>query len=253
MSGKAFSLIALLMLLAGSAVAEFEQADARLRELVPSGEYTIRSSAVPGMLEVRIGTLIVYMSEDGRYLFQGSLQDLETRQDLTSRAQAAVRKEDLLPRLDAEQLITFGEASLPHSVTVFTDVTCFYCIRLHNQIEEYNEAGIQVRYAAFPRAGAESNVSKVMDQVWCADDRNEAMTIAKQTFSENRSLMSNPPEALDQLPGADCETPVAAMYELGQQLGVSGTPAIITADGHLIPGAVPPPQLRMQLDDFAAE
>jgi thiol:disulfide interchange protein DsbC len=105
---------------------------------------------------------------------------------------------------------------------VFTDSTCFYCQKLHKEVPELNRKGIEVRYLAYPRAGVGSDSYRQLATAWCSDNPQEALTKLK-----NR-------EAVDDnvCPG----NPVADQYALGGKLGVTGTPAIVTESGQLIPG-----------------
>lgn len=217
--------------------ADYESVRERLQTLVSGDtEMAIAESPVPGILRVRIGSDIVYISEDGRYLLQGRMLDLDTRQDLTDQAMGEVRRE-LMAGIDEEQLITFGPSDADYEITVFTDVDCGYCRRLHQQIEQYSDAGIQVHYAAFPRAGAGSETFKKMTSIWCAEDQHAAMDIAKS---------GGTPKPVS------CDAPIQAQYRLGQSLGVTGTPALLTPNGDLIPGYVPPQDLRVRLEQLAA-
>nr|WP_240956208.1 DsbC family protein [Wenzhouxiangella sp. XN79A] len=210
----------------------------RLESLTgPETEITIAESAIPGVLQVRLGGDIVYMSEDGRYLMQGRLLDLESRTDLTNAAKTEIRK-DLVQAIDTEQLIRFGPDNPEYELLVFTDVDCGYCRRLHQQISEYTEAGIRINYLAFPRAGAGSETFRKMDAVWCSDDQHAAMDEAKAGGSPTAEA---------------CQSPVAEQYRLGQALGVTGTPALLTMDGDLIPGYVPADDLRGRLEQLAAQ
>ena len=217
--------------------ADYPEVRERISSLVTGErEIAIADSPLPGVLQVRLGGDIVYMSEDGRYLMQGRLLDLETRQDLTDQAMGEIRRE-LMGKLSEDELISFGPADADYEITVFTDVDCGYCRRLHEQIEAYNDSGIRVQYAAFPRAGNGSQTFDKMVSVWCAEDQQEAMDLAKA---------GGTPEP------RECDAPVAAQYELGQAMGVTGTPALLTPEGQLIPGYVPPEDLRSRLERLTA-
>lgn len=210
----------------------------RLESLTgPDTEIAIAESAIPGVLQVRLGGDIVYISEDGRYLMQGRLLDLESRTDLTNAAKTDIRKE-LVNEIDMAQVIQFGPDNPEFELLVFTDVDCGYCRRLHEQIADYNDAGIRINYLAFPRAGAGSGTFQKMDAVWCSEDQHAAMDQAKAGGSPRAE---------------NCESPVADQYRLGQALGVTGTPALVTMDGDLIPGYVPADDLRGRLEQLAAQ
>lgn len=216
---------------------DYEQVRERLSTLVNGdSEISIAESPLPGILQVRLGSDIVYMTEDGRYLFQGRVLDLDTRADLTDQAKGQIRRE-LIADIDHDKLISYGEVDSEYEIIVFTDVDCGYCRRLHQQVEEYNDAGIRISYAAFPRAGIGSDTYNKMTSVWCSDDQQAAMDLAKS---------GGTPEP------AECDAPITQQYEMGQAVGVTGTPALVTPGGDLIPGYVPPDDLRVRLEQLAA-
>lgn len=227
----------LLVLSQVSAADDFRAIQERLGSLVPNVEdLIIAETPMPGLIQVRIGGDIIYMSEDGRYLVQGRVIDLETQRDLTESAMSAIRKEQL-QALDSSDFVTFGNDNAEFEVLVFTDPDCGFCRRLHEKMDEYNALGIRIHYLAFPRAGEGSTTYNNMVSVWCAEDRQGAMDIAK---------LGQTPRA------ATCDNPVMDQYRLGQTLGVTGTPSLMTFDGDIIPGYVPPDQLRERLERYAA-
>lgn len=218
-----------------AAAADFEAVEKRISGLVPDmSEVAISETPLPGVLQIRIGGDIVYMSEDGRYLMQGRVIDMDTQVDLTDQAMSGIRREQLAD-LDSGDFVTFGSDKADYEVLVFTDPDCGYCRRLHEQIDAYVESGIRVNYMAFPRAGIGSPTHEKMVSIWCADDRQGAMDIAKS---------GGTPEP------ATCDNPVAEQYQLGKSVGVTGTPSILTFNGDIIPGYVPPDQLRERLQSL---
>lgn len=215
----------------------YNAVEAKLRSLAPSATtIAIAETPVPGLLQAQINSDIVYISADGAYLLQGTLFDIDARVNLTDQAMASVRRE-LVEGIDDSQQITFkADGETAHSLYVFTDIDCGYCRKLHDQIAEYNEKGIEIHYMAFPRAGVGSHSYEKYVSVWCADDQQSALTLAKA---------GQEPEPLQ------CDNPVLEQFELGRQLGVTGTPAIVTRDGDLIPGYMQPELLRARLDSLA--
>ncbi|ROR29831.1 DsbC family protein [Inmirania thermothiophila] len=187
----------------------------------------VAASPVPGLYEAVYGTDVFYITADGRYVLQGDLIDLEARANLTEQARAGQRRA-LIEQVPESEMIVYGPADARHTVTVFTDIDCPYCRRLHAQMAEYNRLGIRIRYLAFPRAGIGSESYRKAVAVWCAQDRRAAMTEAKQ---------GRP------VPERTCDDPVARHYRLGRQVGVTGTPALVREDGRMIPGYVPPQRL----------
>lgn len=212
----------------------------KLRSLVPSAKtIAISETPIEGILQVQINSDIVYVTADGQYLLQGQIMDIESRTNITDQAKSGIRV-GLLQELDRNEQISFSPKKPKYDLLVFTDLDCGYCRKLHNQMSEYNEEGIAIHYLAFPRAGIGSQSFDDYVSVWCADDNQTAMTLAKN--------------GADPAP-KECDNPVEKQYELGRELGVSGTPALVTADGTLIPGYMPPATLRKRLEamDAAAE
>ena len=236
---RIFKFMVLVLLMPMLAAADdYDQVRERLSTLVDGEiDISIAESPLPGILQVRLGSDIVYMTSDGRYLLQGRVLDLDTRQDITDQAKSQIRRE-LIDGIDYDQLISYGAEDSEFEIIVFTDVDCGYCRRLHQQVDEYNAAGIRISYAAFPRAGAGSETFRKMTSVWCSDDQQAAMDLAKG---------GGTPEPVD------CQAPVADQYQLGQSVGVTGTPALVTSGGDLIPGYVPPNDLRVRLEQLEAQ
>ncbi len=196
---------------------------------------SIKASPIQGFREVAVGGRVIYVSADGRYLIQGSLFDLNTRTSLTENSQAQIRRA-ILAKVGPERRIIFAAAKPKHRVTVFTDIDCGYCRKLHQQIADYNKLGISVEYLFYPRAGVGSESSDKAISVWCSADRRKAMTDAK----------SDRP-----VPKKTCTNPIAADYELGQTMGFDGTPAVYAADGSQIGGYLAPAQMLATLDKLA--
>jgi len=197
---------------------------------------SVQAAPIAGYQEVVVSGQVVYVSNDGRYLLQGSLYDVQSRRDLSQDALAGVRKE-LMTLAPVEERIVFAPENPRYTVAVFTDVECTYCQRLHQEIDEYNRLGIEVQYLAFPRQGLQSEDYQKMVSVWCAEDRQQAMTAAKSG---------------KRVPARTCDNPVAGHYELALRVGLLGTPLIVTEQGTQMPGYVPPAALRKALDEMAA-
>jgi len=203
-----------------------------LRMLLPNLPVDgIAASPIPGLYEVTFGSQLFYMSGDGKYLMQGEITDLMTREPVTENRLKQLKKA-ALDRMDESDMIIYGGDDLPYTVTVFTDIDCGYCRKLHSQMAEYNRLGIRVRYLAYPRAGINSASYKEAVSVWCADDPKDAMTRAKRG---------------EKLPARTCENPVRAQFELGQDFGIRGTPALVLDNGEVIPGYVKPAALQAAL------
>lgn len=192
---------------------------------------------VPGFQETVVNGQTIYVSDDGRYLLQGALFDVTARRDLSQATLARVRR-GVLDGIPAKDRIVFAPPTPKYTVTVFTDVECGYCRRLHQDIAQYNARGIAVEYVAYPRMGPGSEDFAKMEAVWCSADRRKALTDAK----DGRNV-----------PRRACTSPVMMQYEAGRRVGLTGTPMIITEAGQVMPGYMPPDELRAALDRLAAE
>jgi len=196
----------------------------------------VADAPLPGFQQVLVGGQVLYVSDDGRYLLQGSLYDIDHRRDLSEAAMVGLRHE-LLQSIPASDRITFAPANPKYTVTVFTDIECAYCRKFHSQIADYNREGIAVQYVAFPRMGLGSDDFKKMVAVWCAGDRRKALTDAKNDRP---------------VPMRNCTNPVTMEFNMGQRMGLTGTPMVLAADGTQLGGYLPPDALRAALDKLAA-
>lgn len=196
----------------------------------------VNPSPIDGWYTIQKGAVVAYISSNGRYLLQGDLIDLEKNINMSELARNESRRE-LMATVKDEDVIMFSPVDKKYSVSVFTDVECTYCRRLHSQINEYLADGIEVRYLMYPRNGPSSRAWTTAEQVWCSKDRNSALTAAKndQKFAST-----------------DCDASIVGQqYTMGQEIGLSGTPAIVLEDGTLISGYLTPDQLRARLDQAA--
>lgn len=188
----------------------------------------IFASEVDAWYTVRKGAIIVYISSDGRYLLQGDMIDLKESVNLSEESRNDARAK-MMSAVPADQLITYTPDTVRHTVSIFTDIDCTFCRRLHSQLDEYMDEGIEIRYFLYPRNGPTSESWVKAEDVWCADNRNEALTKAKldQGFAKH-----------------ECDASVVSShYSIGQDVGLRGTPAIILEDGTLFSGYLPAKQL----------
>jgi thiol:disulfide interchange protein DsbC len=223
------------------AVAPVTQADDAELELVRQkvGEMfdmidpdDVGPSPIDGWYMIHKGSIVVYISDDGRYLLQGDLIDLDLQENLSEKVRNESRRE-LISKVSNDQAIVFSPEEVKYSVSVFTDIDCVYCRRLHAQIDQYLANGIEVRYLMYPRSGPASPAWTTAEQVWCASDQQNALTMAK----------------LDQeFPTNECDaTMIQNHYVIGRDAGLSGTPAIVLNDGTLLSGYLAPDQLLAML------
>jgi thiol:disulfide interchange protein DsbC len=197
----------------------------------------LRPTPIKGIYEYQRGAEIAYVSEDGKYAFAGDMYALGSSYNLTEARRREVRR-NLISGVPEASMVAFSPKEYKYTITVFTDVDCAYCRKLHSQIADYNKLGIRVRYVSFPRTGPDTESWTRAEQVWCAKDRNAALTVAK--------LGKDPG-------GAVCATnPVASQYQLGRSLQISGTPSIVTEFGDMIEGYAPPMEMLKELQTEAS-
>ncbi len=215
-----------------------------MKQRFPSLNITlINDSQLPGFYAAEADGDLIYITKNGRYFIQGTAIDMEQRKNLNREQTTAwnnlkspMRKEDIA-KLDEKDMVVFKAPNEKHVITVFTDIDCGYCRKLHKERQDYLDRGITIRYLAFPRAGLQSSAAKKLEGIWCSSDRQTAMTNAKlkQKFSK-----------------ASCKSPIAEHMKLVRKFGLGGTPSIILENGNLIGGYQPAEILAQSLDSMKA-
>jgi len=217
---------------AKAGVATTDPRVALAKKMPDSKPEDFRPTPVPGVYEYALGAIVIYLSADGRYLFRGDLLDLEADANVTESRRREQRVK-LLAQTPEKDMIVFGPRDARHTVTVFTDIDCGFCRRLHEEIGKYNELGIRVRYLFFPAAGPGSEAWSKAETVWCSRNRQDALTRAKRG---------------ERLAAQKCASKVERDHDLGESLGLRGTPAIVLPNGEMLDGYLPPPLLARRLD-----
>lgn len=190
----------------------------------------VSDAPLPGLLQVFTDKGLFFSSKDGQYFIEGNIYDLNKKVLVNDEQMRPYIQQQVAASKDGA--IEFKAADEKFVINVFTDPSCGYCRKLHNEMQDYNDAGITVRYLAFPRGGLSSDTYLQMQHIWCSKDNRSAMSAAK--------------DGKDIKP-AMCSNPVQAQYEMGQSFGINGTPAIILPSGRLIPGYQPVAALLAQL------
>lgn len=195
----------------------------------------VRPTAAPGLYEIQQGALFGYITADGKYLITGDMTNIESGVSVTEERRKGYRL-DRLKALGEDKMIVFAPEKaedIKHTVTIFTDIDCGYCRKLHKEIGDYNAAGISVQYVFYPRTGPETESFKKAEAVWCSSDRKMALTKAKQ----GAPLTGNP----------TCENPIQEEWQMGMEMGLRGTPMIVLPDGDVVNGYVPAQVLAERL------
>lgn len=187
---------------------------------------SVSPAPVEGLYQVVVeGGNLLYVSADARHVIQGAIFDVsgDRPRNLTAEVEAE-HVRDIINDIPRDELVIFPARETKTHVTVFTDIDCGYCRKLHEEVDELAKLGVEVRYAAFPRGGMGTPTAQNMESIWCAKDQQQAMTRAKSG---------------QKVTPAQCDNPIAGQFELGRQVGVQGTPAIFLANGILVPGYKP--------------
>lgn len=234
---KVFNFLFILISFSNFVFSDKELIANKLKNILPPDAVieSIEASSFAGIYKVYYGDLQpIYVSANGDYFIYGDMYKIDSNRitNITGN-EIKARRLNIINSIPSNELISFKSKNELFSITIFTDVDCGYCRKLHSQIEEYNKIGITVKYAAFPRSGIGTQTFTRMVGAWCADDPKKVITDLKNDKDINLDFCDN--------------QPVAKHYVIGQRLGISGTPAIITPDGDLIPGYVSPEELLTRL------
>ncbi len=225
---------------------EIELVKARVMKELKKEPSSITESPIPGLYQVTVGSQIFYFYKDGRHVISGDMFDMEKGLNLTQTARSKAQMAALrtrnpdniaeLKKMGEKNMIVFApKGEVKHTISVFTDIDCGYCRKLHKEMAAYNKLGIKVRYLAYPRAGVGSGSYDKIVSVWCADDQRAAMSLAKGGGAVKSKT---------------CDNPVQAQMALGEKMGVNGTPALVLDNGQLYPGYAPADKLIALLDSI---
>lgn len=223
----------ILLVISTSTAADIKAVRESLKKSINDYEKSIiQESVIKDLYQVSHGLQIFYVTSDGKYAFTGNLLDLTTGENITALSAAKLRQ-SLYKKLDVSSMIIYpatGKAKM--SLVIFSDIDCPYCRKMHKEIPELNEAGIEVRYLAYPRSGVGGKSYWKAVSAWCAKNPAKAMDDAmlRDNNQDNK-----------------CENPVKKHMQLAKTFGVNGTPNIITDKGYLIPGYVPAKELIKKL------
>ena len=201
-----------------------EKIRAELVKIIPPAKDSeIIATDAENVFRIDIQGTFAYAYVDGDLVLIGDLLNSKTKANLGDLASAEIMASKIA-NVPVEKMIVYGPKDAKRHITVFTDIDCGYCRKLHREVPELNAAGVQVRYLAFPRAGVDSESYKKYVSVWCNADQQASLTSAKSGGS---------------VANATCNNPIAENYNLGQDVGVTGTPTIILDDGRVTPGYMP--------------
>lgn len=206
-----------------------------LLEIFPGAtDYSLDDSVVDGLYAVSIGSEVIYVSKDGKFLIRGEIYDLQNSVNVTEEKRVLGRL-DVMQSLDEETMIIYEPKKIKHTITIFTDIDCGYCRKFHQQIGDYLDLGIRVRYLSFPRTGPDTESWEKAQSVWCSKNRQDSLDRAKQGKNIDSVFCF--------------DSPVEKHYNLGSVFNISGTPTIVTEKGKVIVGYLPPQSLLFRLTE----
>ena len=206
-----------------------------LLEIFPGAtDYILDDSVVDGLYAVSIGSEVIYVSKDGKFLIRGEIYDLQNSVNVTEEKRVLGRL-DVMQSLDEETMIIYEPKKIKHTITIFTDIDCGYCRKFHQQIGDYLDLGIRVRYLSFPRTGPDTESWEKAQSVWCSKNRQDSLDRAKQGKNIDSVFCF--------------DSPVEKHYNLGSVFNISGTPTIVTEKGKVIVGYLPPESLLFRLTE----
>jgi thiol:disulfide interchange protein DsbC len=225
-----FSSLLMTFTVSAAEVDNAEKLKQALAKSMPNVQATrISATPVEGLYEVIVGSQVVYMSVDARYMIEGDLFDLKTKRNVSEEAKSVIRLA-AIEKLGADNMLVYKPEKVKNTITVVTDIDCPYCRRLHNEIPDYMKNEVQVRYIFMPLKGT-ADMKKTVS-VWCSDNQQQALDTAKSG---------------GKVEDKTCDNPINDHMALARELGVRGTPAILLEDGRLLPGYVPVDKLVAEL------
>ncbi|MEM7292789.1 MAG: DsbC family protein [Pseudomonadota bacterium] len=210
---------------------EIQQLREALKKTMPDLPInSIAESPIPGLLELVTGAQVYYITPNGKYVIEGNIIDVERRIDMTQQRKGKTQVKAINDIGNSKMVVyePVTGVTQDREITVFTDATCGYCRKLHNEIDGLLSQGVRVRYLLYPRAGTESEAARILESVWCADDPQQAMTRAKSGQSVSPR---------------NCENPIDEHIAMARQVGLQGTPMIFLDNGLVVPGYRPPDEL----------
>ena len=234
---KKYFFIFLLFSFSSFGATNKDDIEKKITSILPPGTKieSIQPSEIPDLYKVFYGDVQpIYVSSNGSYFIYGEMFKIEQNKiiNLTNN-EIENQRSKIINSINENEFISFPSENEIFSIAIFTDVDCTYCRKLHEQIDDYNNLGISINYLAFPRSGIGTKSFSKMVSAWCSD--NPKQTLTKLKKGKDLKL-------------AFCDTqPVAKHYTIGQKIGISGTPAIITKSGELFPGYYPPDELLEKL------
>lgn len=188
----------------------------------------VERTPITGIYIAVFGDLPKYVESSGRFLFRKArlidAQGKDFANTVLDKAKQVKQQQNIaiLQSVNENDLLVYTpEQASGEYITVFTDVDCPFCQQLHQEVPQYLQAGMSVRYILFPRSGKPSPAYVKAASVWCSQDPLTALDLAES---------GNP------IPEVNCEHPLDEFLQIARAFNLLGTPAIMLKDGRLLHG-----------------
>ena len=203
-----------------------------LEERFPGAQIShVGKTAYMGLYEAMLDDTLVYTDPKAAYLFVGSMYDTATKKNLTE-ARSRKLNRVAIDKLPMELAFKRVKGDGSRKLIIFSDADCPFCHRLESEIKGLDNVTIYT--FLFPIDQLHPDAARKSKRIWCAPDKAKAWD---EFFASGR-LPDNK---------GDCGDPVARTQTLGQSLKINATPTLVFADGTLIPGALPLPQIEKEI------
>ncbi len=192
-----------------------------------------------GLIEVRIGTDIVYTDPKGEFLFVGNVINSRTMENIT-RARVEGLVAAATPKVDFSELpldsaIKYVKGNGKRRLAVFADPNCTFCKRFEVTLQEVDDVTIYV--FLYPILGPDSVVKS--KAIWCSPDRAKAWL----DWMLSGTIPTGP---------TNCRNPIDNITALGRLWRVTATPTVVFSNGRRLPGALPLENLKRLIDQSSS-
>lgn len=181
-----------------------------------------------GLYEVVAQGQLFYTDEKAQYLISGNIIDLKTMRNLTEERSHKLFAIDF-NSLPFDLAIKKVKGNGQRKMAYFSDPNCGFCKKLENELKNVDNVTLYLFMLSIFQGS-----DKKVQGVWCSKDQVKAW--------DNLMLNNVQP------PAGTCDAPTAKLMELSQKLNINGTPALIFADGVLVPGFRPAAELEKSLN-----
>lgn len=204
----------------------------RLPSLAPIDE--ISKTPLANLWEVRMGSEIIYTDDQGLFVIEGEIIDLQKQTNITQSRIATLTAFDFLT-LPLQDAVVWRQGTGARKMVIFADPNCGYCKNFERELSSVQN--ITVYTFLIPILGGDS--PERTTAIWCAKDRDVVW----------RNWMLN---GIAPMPAAkNCDTSALERnIALALKHAVSGTPTVVFADNKRVPGIMTAAQVEQKLSEI---